>query len=364
MRTLERGTRVLALCVLLLAACAQAEPSATTAPTLAPTPAPSTPTATIEQADPTILSQLDIPYGPGEQQKLDVFYKEDFVDAPIILLIFGFRWDAGDKILMHTSPEDLETLQGPEHSEEVRFWATTHPVFGRELAQYFVDLGFAAVTPNYRLVTRDGENAFPASVNDLGCAAAWMKQNAAQFGGDPSTMFVLGYFTGAHVGAMLAYNPERDWLEECPIQDEDLTFKGFIGLAGIYDFSVTRLDTYVGPPICFLLSDLLDLEGLEVYRCVKDPDFSRWAEASPVDHISPGDPPALLVAGDADCLTNIPDPETGLCTANADRFATALSDARIQANVLILPGINTGPSGVLDTSDIGEAVEEFLEQVQ
>jgi len=180
---------VLALCVLLLAACAQAEPPATTAPTLAPTPAPSTPTATIELPDSTILSQLDIPYGPGQQQKLDVFYKEDFDDAPIILLIFGFRWDAGDKILMHISPEDLQTLQGPEHSEEVRFWATTHPVFGRELAQYFVDLGFAAVTPNYRLVTRDGENAFPASVNNLGCAAACMKQNAAQFGGDPSTMF-------------------------------------------------------------------------------------------------------------------------------------------------------------------------------
>jgi hypothetical protein len=177
-------------------------------------------------------------------------------------------------------------------------------------------------------------------------------------------MFVLGYFTGAHVGAMLAYNPERDWLEECPIQDEKLAFKGFIGLGGIYDFSVTRLDTYVGTPICYLLSDLLDLEGLEVYKCGKDPDFSRWAEANPVDHVSSGDPPALLVAGDANCLHSIPDPETDLCTANTDRFATVLSDAGIRANVLILPGNTGGPSGILDTSDIGKAVEEFLEQVQ
>ena len=44
MRTLKRGTHVLAPSVLLLAACAQAEPPATTISTLAPTPARSTPT--------------------------------------------------------------------------------------------------------------------------------------------------------------------------------------------------------------------------------------------------------------------------------------------------------------------------------
>jgi hypothetical protein len=65
----QDGTRVLELCVLLLAACAQAEPPATTAPTLAPTPGPSTPMVTIELPDSTILSQLDIPYGPGEHKK-------------------------------------------------------------------------------------------------------------------------------------------------------------------------------------------------------------------------------------------------------------------------------------------------------
>ena len=363
MRTLERGTHVLTLCVLVLAACAQAEPPATTAPTLTPSPAPSTPTATIEQADPTILSQLDIEYGPDEQQKLDIFYKEDFVDAPIILLIHVWNWEQGDKVLMHTSPEDLQALQ-EFANPEVEYYATKRPAFARELAQYFVDLGLVAVTPNYRLLTRDVENAFPAPINDVGCAAAWMKQNAAEFGGDPGTMVVAGYSAGAHIGAMLAYNPERDWLEECPTQDEELTFKGFIGLAGVYDFAVTELGGFFGTPICYLLSDLLDLEGLSIPACWKAPDFSRWAEANPVDHVSPGDPPALLVTGDEDCLLNIPDPETGLCTANTDRFATALRDAGIQADVLVLPGVKHGPSGVLDTSDISEAVEEFLEQVQ
>jgi acetyl esterase/lipase len=208
------------------------------------------------------------------------------------------------------------------------------------------------------------ENAFPAPVNDVGCAAAWVKQNAAEFGGDPSEMFIMGYTCGAHIGAMLAYNPERYWLEECPIQDEELTFGGFIGLAGVYDFAATDLGGFFGASICYLLSDLLDLEGLSILRCVKEPDFSRWAEANPVDHVSPGDPPALLVTGDEDCLLNVADPETGLCTANTDRFATVLRDAGIQADVLILPGVKRGPSGVLDTSDIGEAVEEFLGQVQ
>jgi acetyl esterase/lipase len=310
------------------------------------------------------LSQLDIPYGPDEEQKLDVFYKEDFVDVPIIVLIHSPDWESGDKALLHTSPEDLETMQGPGVSDEVRYWATTHATWGRELAQDIVDLGYVVVTANFRLLTKDVENAYPAPVNDAGCAAAWAKQHAEEFGGDPSTMFVGGYSAGAHIGAMLAYNPERDWLEECPIEDEQLSFQGFIGLAGIYDFSATKLDSSFGPSICYLLSDLLGLEGLSISACTKEPDFDQWAEANPVDQVSPGDPPALLVTGDKDCWLNLPDPETGLCISNTERFATVLRDAGIRADVLVLPGVGRGPSGVLDTSDIGEAVEEFLEQVQ
>jgi acetyl esterase/lipase len=347
----------------LTASCAPSQPTATIMPSSTATSVPSTPTATVEQADSTILSQLDIPYGPDEQQKLDVFYNEEFVDAPIIVLIHSPGWENGDKVLMHTAPEDLQTLQGPEYSDEVRYWATRRPTWGRELAQYFVDLGLVAVTPNFRLLTRDVENAFPAPVNDVACAAVWTKQNAVEFGGDASTMFVAGYSAGAHIGAMLAYNTERDWLEECPIRDEELTFKGFIGLAGIYDFTATRLDRF-STSLCFLLSDLLDLEGLEVYKCLEDPDFGKWAEANPVDHVSPGDPPALLVTGDDDCLLNFPDRETGLCTANTDRFAAVLSDAGIRADVLVLPGVKRGPSGVLDPSEIGEAVEEFLKHAR
>ena len=160
--------------------CGQEDLCPTGISTATPTPRP-TPTLPI----PT--SQMDIPYGPHERQKLDVFTRGDFMDAPIIVLVHGGGWWAGNKTSQH------------------------------QYVDFYNELGFVVVTPNYRLVTENGLNTFPTPINDVGCSVAWIKSNATKYGADGSTMFISGNSAGAHIAAMLAYNTERNWLEECGI---------------------------------------------------------------------------------------------------------------------------------------------------
>ncbi len=309
------------------AATATTTPAATATTTAAPAATSTTTTVLVEEeAGSPILYEVDVAYGPDEKHKLDVFYQEGLVDAPTILLLHGGGWRTGTK--------------GGQ----------------RGAAEFFAELGFVAAAPNYRLLRSDGENAFPAAANDVGCAAAWLNQHAADFGGDPAIMFVAGYSSGAHLGAVIAYNPERGWQDECPIQGEQLDFKGFIGLAGPYDFAV--LSPSPMAKACLLLHDILDLEpGVDCAEV----DPAGWAQANPADLAGPGDPPALLVTGDNDCFLSIPDPETGLCTASPDRFAAALKAAGVPVDVLILPGFDHGgPSTGLPPA--ASAIREFLQQ--
>jgi len=272
------------------------------------------------------ISQTDIPYGPHELQKLDVYYIETFVDAPIVVWVHGGGWMAGNK------------------------------GFGEEVWSFYNRLGFVLVSTNYRLTTEEGENTFPTPVNDVACAVAWIKKNAAKYGGDGNTLVIMGQSAGAHIGAMLAYNRERNWLEDCGIRDEEIAFKGFIGSGGPYDLAALPLRRW--QPGC-LLMDLLKLETCgEGDTRWTEGDPGKIAEASPITFVSPGDPPAILATGQKDCLVSLPDPDTGGCTANSLGMAQALDRLGIYNKLLIYAGCGHGAFfGSLYT---GEEVADFL----
>ena len=235
---------------------------------------------------------------------------------------------------------------------------------GNKRAQHqYVDfynaLGFGVVTPNYRLVTEDGLNTFPTPINDVGCAVAWIKRNATTYGADGSSIFIGGNSAGAHIGAMLAYNSERNWLEECGIQNVELTFKAFIGTSGAYDLGGTSPRRW---QVGLLLRDTLGLEVCNEEECNwKESDASKWAEASPVTFVSPGDPPALLAAGEVDCFLSVRDPKTGYCTANSVSMSVALDELGIYSKLLIYPG--HGHGGYQEILFDGEEITDFLDLV-
>jgi acetyl esterase/lipase len=128
--------------------------------------------------------------------------------------------------------------------------------------------GFLTAVPDYRLVP---EGRFPAFVEDGAAAVRWARRHAAGFGGDPERIVLIGHSAGAHIGALLALDPQ--WLGE-----DRPALRGFVGLAGPYDF--------------------LPLEG-PVTRAA----FGHWADPAvtqPVNFAAAGAPPVLLLHGGRD----------------------------------------------------------------
>ncbi len=235
-------------------------------------------------------------------------------------------------------------------------WRAGNKETRHQYVEFFNDLGFVVVTPNYRLVTEDGQHTFPTPINDVGCAVVWIKRNAATYGADGSTVFISGNSAGAHIGGMLAYNSERNWLEECSIQDEMLTFKGFIGTSGVYDFGDTTRELF---HVGWLLRDVLGLEVCTQEECAwKAADPGPLVEASPLTFVSSNDPPALLATGEDDCFINLLDRTTRHCTATTVRMADALSEVGIYNQLVVFPGYGHG--GYQELFYAGQEIVDFL----
>ena len=69
------------------------------------------------------------------------------------------------------------------------------------LATALVDAGFAAFSVDYRLAP---EFPFPAAVDDVLAAVAWVRAHAAEYGVDPREIGAIGESAGGHLAAMLA----------------------------------------------------------------------------------------------------------------------------------------------------------------
>ena len=70
-------------------------------------------------------------------------------------------------------------------------------------------------------------------VEDAARAVRFARESAAQLGGDPARLVLMGHSAGAYIAAMLSFDPL--WLRQVGLNSQtDLA--AFIGLAGPYDF--------------------------------------------------------------------------------------------------------------------------------
>ncbi len=162
----------------------------------------------------------NVPYDAATGLTLDVYRPAGPGPAPVVVFFYGGRWSSGDK-------------------SEYKF-----------VGQALASRGFVAVVPNLREYPAV---RFPEFVNDGARAVRWARDNIANYGGNPQTLFIMGHSSGAHVSAMLALNGE--YLKKAGMQRLEL--KGMIGLAGPYDFlpiTAPDLRDIFGPPEKFQYS--------------------------------------------------------------------------------------------------------------
>jgi acetyl esterase/lipase len=157
-----------------------------------------TPKTTYEAAN-------NLSYGSDPRQKLNVFlpHSSDFTvpasGYPVVVFFYGGSWNFGNK-------------------EEYRF-------VGEALASR----GVITVIADYRLYP---QVRYPDFLDDCALAVGWVKHHLADYHGNPLKLYVMGHSAGAYNAAMLALD-ER-WLKKQGLSPS--IFKGWIGLAGPYNF--------------------------------------------------------------------------------------------------------------------------------
>jgi acetyl esterase len=70
-----------------------------------------------------------------------------------------------------------------------------------------VKLAAVVVSPSYRLAP---EQPYPAAVDDVSAALAWVAEHVAEYGGDPTRLAVMGDSAGGNLAAVLALRSRED----------------------------------------------------------------------------------------------------------------------------------------------------------
>jgi len=113
--------------------------------------------------------------------KMDVFYQEENIGAPGILLIHGGGWKTGDRSLQEN------------------------------LAKALAARGYVAAVIDYRLSL---EEPFPAAVYDVKDAIKWLKAHSEEYGLDTNMMAISGSSAGGQIAHLAAYTYSLSEYEE------------------------------------------------------------------------------------------------------------------------------------------------------
>lgn len=240
-----------------------------------------------------IVKSSDIPYAAIEGVDanslcLDIYVPQGAEGAPVLVMVHGGGWRAGDKRNRGVGPN---------------------------LAERYCGEGFVFASVNYRLVPA---GKHPANVQDVAKAIAWIHDHAAEYGGDPDSIALMGHSAGAHLAALVATDARRLEAEGKPL--------GIVKRVVLLDtaaYDITRYMREFARP------------GMErLYRNAFGGDEASWRDASPMSHVAPGKgiPPMLAFYTGSRMAANV------LANAFADALAEAGSPSRAVDTVVLSHG--------------------------
>lgn len=207
----------------------------------------------------------DISYGPGgSEHLLDIWRRNDAQEhdpqarrAPVLIQVPGGAWAVNGK-------------RGQAYT----------------LMSRMVELGWICVSINY---SKSPRCTFPAHLIDVKRAIAWVRENIADYGGDPDFVAITGGSAGGHLASLAALTP-NDPRFQPGFEDADTTVQAAAPYYGVYDF--TNAENMHELTLPFLEQFVLKT------RYVDDPE--RFKEASPISYVHNQAPPFFVLHGEKD----------------------------------------------------------------
>jgi acetyl esterase/lipase len=236
--------------------------------------------------------QLGVSYDPAApddpKRQLDL-YLPGGRDFALVVFVHGGGWAWGDR---------TQSFGGAD--------------IYRNIGRFLASQGIGAAVIGYRLVW---PMDWQSQVGDVARAVAWVQTHAADRGGRPDRLFLMGHSAGAQLAARVAADPA--WLEQAHGD------RG--GICGVVAVSGAAYD----------------LGDIETYRAGLDPlyfaerfggsrmDGDWWRDASVVPFLDASDPPFLIVSATGEA--------PGLRRQSA-LFHAALENAGVTSRVVTVKG--------------------------
>jgi acetyl esterase/lipase len=226
-------------------------------------------------SDKTVL-RADAAYGKDPKERLDVYAPRGAVDAPMVIFFHRGEWSKGDKSEVSYKPKFLN------------------------------EQGIVFVAANYRL---SPAVTHPAHIQDVAAAVRWVYDHAAELGGSPKKIVVMGHSAGCHLVTLLALDPR--YLAGVGLRPSDLC--GVVAWSGgAYDLvAKVKSGGSYAPYI----------------RQAFGNSERAWRDASPVAHVGDARMPPFLFAS----------VERGSAADKAaEQLAKLITGAKGRASVVVL----------------------------
>lgn len=232
---------------------------------------------------------------PSWPQKLlaDIYMPSGVGPFPSVLLIHGGAWKRGDRAQV------------------------------KSLAARIAARGYLVVNTTYRLVPN---YIFPAQLQDVQQAAAWMRTQGPAYGIDPKRMASYGYSAGGHLAALVA----------AVADDPVLGFANTQMKAVVAGGTPSDLTLYEGG---YLVPNFMGGE--------KSEKLSTYQAASPARYVQPGHPPVFQYHATLDNYVPF---------EQATRYKAKLDAAAVPNELFVIKGHGHISAFFAD----GEAVEASL----
>ncbi len=156
---------------------------------------------------------------------------------------------------------------------------------GSGTATDLVGAGFVVASIDYRL---DPANPWPDQIVDVKCAVRYLRAHAGDLGIDPDRIAALGTSAGGQLVSLLGTTGSSSLWDTGPYPDESSAVDAVVD-----EFGPADLDARGWPADSIAMIH-------RVFGAAPGTPNPVLAQASPVAHVSAGDPPFLIVQGTDD----------------------------------------------------------------